>query len=98
MTEAGLFSHENHARQWIAVKDMRPGDRIKVIKPPNVARVIKVGPDPRGKTMIRQNGRDDWEKGATVIGWIVDFEYLDGPLKGRRGYTWQHPEDRIYIG
>lgn len=79
----------------IAVRDLKPGDRIKVLDPPNVARVISAAQHP-ANVMICAHGKKSWMPNANMPGWIVDFEYLDGPIRGQRNYTWQHPDDRIY--
>lgn len=84
------------SQDWIAVRDLKPGDRIKVIEPPNAGRVIKCRPHDGRPVMITQHGRMEHQAGAVQAAWLIDFEYLNGALRGRTAYAWQHPDDRIF--
>lgn len=74
------------------VKDLSPGDRVRVSRPSGRAEVVSVAPSQR--TMVLPH-RGCVGRTEEAVGLIVVFDMVDGAERGTRYHNILHPNDEV---
>lgn len=75
----------------IAVAALRGGEIVRTIAPFGSARIISIKPLPTSMVFTAIKGGDQRP------GFVVEWEYIDGPERGRRCKYLFHPSDRFAL-